>query len=40
MALNGFRAASFLGDELYRGAEEVMEQPPLIAVEVIEKINA
>lgn len=32
-------ADSFFGDELHRGAEEVMEQPPLPSIEAVEQIN-
>ena len=37
MAFDGFRSNPFFGDELYRRAEEVVEQPPFFGVEVIER---
>ena len=36
MAFDRFGAASFLGDEFYGSAEEVVEEPPLIGIEVVE----
>ena len=36
MAFDGFRADSVFGDELYGGAEEVMEEPPFLGVEIIQ----
>jgi hypothetical protein len=37
MAFNGFGTDSFLGDELHGGAEEIMKESPLFAIEVIEE---
>ena len=37
VVFDGFRSDSFFGDELYRRAEEVVEEPPFIGVEVIEQ---
>jgi hypothetical protein len=37
MAFNGFGTDPFLGDELHRGAEEIMEESPLSGIEVIEE---
>ena len=39
MAFNGFRADSVFGDEFYGGAEEVMEEPPFLGVEIIEECD-
>ena len=36
VAFDGFRSDSFFGDELYRRAEEVVEESPFFGVEVIE----
>lgn len=37
VVFDGFRSDSFFGDELYRRAEEVVEQSPFFGVEVIEQ---
>jgi len=37
VAFDGFRSDSFFCDELYRRAEEVVEEPPFFGVEVIEQ---
>jgi hypothetical protein len=37
MAFNGFGPDSLLGDEFHRRAEEVMEEPPLFGIEVVEE---
>jgi hypothetical protein len=37
VAFDGFRSDSFFRDELYRRAEEVVEQSPFFSVEVIEQ---
>ena len=37
MVLEGFRADSFFGEKFHGRAEEVMKEPPLVAVEVIEE---
>jgi hypothetical protein len=37
MTFNGFRADPFFREELHRRAEEVMEEPPLSGIEVIEE---
>jgi hypothetical protein len=37
MVFEGFRADSFFGEEFHRGAEEVMQEPPLVFIEVIEE---
>lgn len=37
MLFDSFRTDTFFGNEFHGGAEEVMEEPPLIAVEVIKK---
>ena len=37
MLFNGFRADSFFGDEFYGGTEEVVEESPFIAVQIIEE---
>ena len=37
VAFDGFGVDSFFGDELYRRAEEVVEEPPFFGVEVIEQ---
>jgi hypothetical protein len=37
VAFDGFRSDFFFRDKLYRRAEEVLEQPPLFGVEVIEQ---
>lgn len=39
MAFDCLRSLSFLGDQFYRRAEEVMEEPPFCCVEIIEKSN-
>ena len=36
MFFDRFGAASFLGYEFYRGAEEVVEEPPFFGIEVVE----
>ena len=37
MLFDGFRTDTFFGNEFDGGAEEVMEEPPFIAVEVIKE---
>ena len=37
MLFDSFRTDTFFGNEFYGGAEEVVEEPPFIAVEVINK---
>ena len=37
MMFEGFRADSFFGEKFHRGGEEVMEEPPLMGIEVIEE---
>ena len=37
VAFDGFGADPFLGDELYRGAEEVVEESPFLGIEVVEE---
>jgi len=37
MVFKGFRADAFFGEQFHRGAEEVMKEPPLVAIEVIEE---
>ena len=37
VAFDGFRSDPFFRDELYRGAEEVVEESPFFGVEVIER---
>ena len=37
MAFDGFGADSFLGEELHRRTEEVMKEPPLVVIEVVEQ---
>ena len=37
MVFEGFRADSFFGEEFHGRAEEVMKEPPLVAIEVIEE---
>ena len=37
MVLEGFRANPFFGEEFHGRAEEVMQEPPLVAIEVIEE---
>ncbi len=37
MAFDGFGADSLFGDEFYRGAEEVVEEAPFVAIEVVEE---
>jgi len=37
MAFNGFGTDPFLGNELHRGAEEIMEESPLFGIQVIEE---
>jgi hypothetical protein len=39
VAFDVFRADPFFGDEFYRGAEEVVEEPPFLGIEVIEQRN-
>ena len=34
-----FGADSFFGDEFYRGAEEVVEEPPFLGIEIIQQGN-
>ena len=36
MSFDGFGADPLFGDEFYRRAEEVMEESPLLGIEVIE----
>jgi len=37
MAFDGFRADFFFSYEFHGGAEEVMEEPPFLSIEVIEE---
>jgi hypothetical protein len=37
MSFNGFGTDPFLGNELHRGAEEIMEESPFFAIQVIEE---
>jgi len=37
MMFDGFRADSFFGDELNGRREEVMEESPLVSIEVVEE---
>ena len=37
MVFEGFRADSFFGEEFHGRAEEVMKEPPLVTIEVIEE---
>jgi hypothetical protein len=37
MVFGGFRGDSFFSDELYRVAEEIVEEPPFSGIEVIEE---
>jgi hypothetical protein len=37
MVFEGFRADSFFGEEFHGRAEEVMQESPLVAIEVIEE---
>jgi hypothetical protein len=37
MVFNGFGADPFLRDELHGRAEEIMKEPPLFGIEVIEE---
>ena len=37
VVFNGFGADSFFGDEFDGGGEEVMEEPPFLGVEGVEK---
>ncbi len=37
MTFKGFRADSFFGEKFHRGAEEVVKESPLLAIEVIEE---
>jgi hypothetical protein len=37
MAFDGFGTDPFFGEELDRGAKEVMKESPLLAIEVIEE---
>jgi hypothetical protein len=37
MLFDSFRTDTFFGNEFHGGAEEVMEEPPFTAVEVIKK---
>ena len=39
MAFDVFRADPFFGDEFYRGAEEVVEEPPFLGIETIKQGN-
>ena len=36
VAFDGFRSDSVFGDKFYGGAEEVMEEPPFVCVEIVE----
>jgi len=36
MSFNGFGTDPFLGNELHRGAEEIMEESPFFGIQVIE----
>ena len=37
VAFDGFGADPLFGDELYRGAEEVVEEPPFFCIEVVKE---
>ena len=37
MTFKGFRADPFFGEKFHGGAEEVMKESPLLAIEVIEE---
>jgi hypothetical protein len=37
MVFEGFRANPFFGEKFHGRAEEVMQEPPLVAIEVIEE---
>jgi hypothetical protein len=37
MVFEGFRADPFFGEKFHGGAEEVMKEPPFVAIEVIEE---
>ena len=37
MVFNGFGTDPFLRDELHGGAEEIMKEPPLFGIEVVEE---
>jgi hypothetical protein len=37
MVFEGFRADPFFGEEFHGRAEEVMQEPPFVAIEVIEE---
>jgi hypothetical protein len=37
MVFEGFRADPFFGEEFHGRAEEVMEEPPFMTIEVIEE---
>ena len=39
VAFDGFRSESFFGDELYRRAEEVVEESPFFGIEIVERGN-
>ena len=36
VVFDGFRADSFFCDEFYRGAEEIVKEPPFLGIEVVE----
>jgi hypothetical protein len=37
MVFDGFEADAFFFNEFYEGAEEVVEEPPFLGIEVVEK---
>jgi hypothetical protein len=37
MVLEGFRTDPFFGEEFHGRAEEVMKEPPLVTIEVVEE---
>ena len=37
MVFEGFRAEPFFGEKFHGRAEEVMKEPPLVAIEVVEE---
>ena len=39
MALDGFGTDAFFFDELYGGAEEVVEEPPFLGIEVVRGVR-